>query len=65
MQNSGDPVAGIQETLRAARSSGRYLALVDSLIREVRRLDEDNRQLRAAVAVYQEVTRRLEPARLE
>jgi hypothetical protein len=65
MRKSKDQFVGIKEAVRSAKSSGRLLALVDNLIRELNRLEEDNRQLRAAVSVYQEVARRLQPTVVE
>lgn len=51
----------LREVLRSIQQHKRLIAIVETMAREIERLEEDNRQLRAAVGVYREVVRRRGP----
>jgi len=48
----------VKEVLRSFEDTRRLIHLVRAMAKEMQRLDEDNRQLRAAVGMYREVERR-------
>ena len=48
----------VKEVLRSFENTRRLIHLVRAMAKEMERLDEDNRQLRAAVGIYREVARR-------
>jgi hypothetical protein len=48
----------VREVLRSFQEHRRLIDVVKTMARELERLDEDNRQLRAAVGIYREVVRR-------
>jgi hypothetical protein len=52
------PLAQAQAILESVTEHTRLTAVVRTLAREVERLEEDNRQLRAAIEVYRSVVRR-------
>ena len=52
-------VAGnVHPTPTADSEQQSVISLVEGMAREIRRLDEDNAQLRAAIAIYREVLSR-------
>lgn len=48
----------VRQFLRSFQKHKRLIDLVRAMAKEMERLDEDNRQLRATVGIYQEVVRR-------
>ena len=58
MQHPHGTPAAVQQVLRSFQDHQRLIGVIAEMAREMERLDEDNRQLRAAVGVYREVARR-------
>jgi hypothetical protein len=58
MRDSGGSASKTEDLLLRLSERKRLLAVVASLAREVKRLHEDNTQLRAAVAMYREIADR-------
>jgi outer membrane murein-binding lipoprotein Lpp len=58
MQHVHAQHSNTQDVLRPFNKRQRLVTLVNTLAKEVERLDEDNAQLRAAVSLYREVARR-------
>jgi hypothetical protein len=48
----------VHATPKAESEQQSMISLVEGMAREIRRLDEDNAQLRAAIAIYREVLSR-------
>jgi hypothetical protein len=48
----------VREVMRSFQENKRLIQLIQRMAREMERLDEDNRQLRAAVSLYREVERK-------
>jgi hypothetical protein len=49
----------VQNVLRSFHDRHRLTGLVETMAQKIELLDEDNRQLRAAVTIYREVIRRI------
>jgi len=47
-----------QDLLQSVQKHKRLAALIREMAQEIERLDDDNAQLRAAVAIYREIARR-------
>jgi hypothetical protein len=58
MRDSGGSASKTEDLLLRLSERKRLLAVVANLAREVKRLHEDNTQLRAAVAMYREIADR-------
>jgi hypothetical protein len=50
-------VPRVEEALQSLQEHARLVGLVQMMVKEIERLDQDNAQLRAAVEVYREVVR--------
>ncbi|HEV3199404.1 MAG TPA: hypothetical protein VGZ73_15980 [Bryobacteraceae bacterium] len=58
MQHTHASVSEVQNALRPFRNPQRLTGLVKAMTEKIELLDEDNRQLRAAVTIYCEIIRR-------
>jgi hypothetical protein len=61
MEHAQAALPSAYDLLRAIQEHKRLLGIVSALTRELERLDDEVRQLRAAIAVYREVIRRAYP----
>ena len=52
------PLVKVQDILESVTEHSRFIMIVRAMAREIERLNEDNTQLRAAVAMYRAVLRR-------
>ena len=58
MPHAQVPISRVQQVLTSINDHQRLTAMVMTMAQEIERLDEDNAQLRAAIAMYREVVRR-------
>lgn len=58
MQQVHAQLSNVQDVLQPFNKRNRLVTLVNTMAKEIERLDEDNAQLRAAVSIYREVARR-------
>jgi hypothetical protein len=58
MQHPYASVSEVQNAPRQFRNPQRLTGLVKAMTEKIELLDEDNRQLRAAVTIYREIIRR-------
>jgi hypothetical protein len=59
MQHAHASYSEVQNVLRPFDSQQRLAGVVKTMAQKIELLDEDNRQLRAAVTIYREVIRRM------
>jgi hypothetical protein len=58
MRNVHAPISKVQNLLRPFNNQHRLDGLVETMAQKIELLDEDNRQLRAAISIYREIIRR-------
>jgi hypothetical protein len=58
MARADVPQTKVQRALQSLMDHSGLIAIVNSMAREIERLNEDNAQLRAAVSLYREVVRK-------
>lgn len=60
MRNTTALITRVRKALESVSEQKRLTGVMRKMARELERLDEENRQLQAAVSIYREVVRRSE-----
>jgi F0F1-type ATP synthase delta subunit len=61
MSHAHQPLSEVQNVLKTLHDRHRLSGLVRVMAQKIELLDEDNRQLRAAITIYGEILRRSNP----